>query len=236
VRIVSVATGRDGRKEEGTKCVGCQLRFDCVSAPFLVPSRLRYSSDTSSCKICKEMMIVKAINTIASLLNQGIDAATLYFKENGFAIAVLLGIVWFVKTRYSNGALSKGYVLSQDRAQSSSTSSKKSSNSNGGLSREEEIRQVRLRQQEIANQRAKEAEERRKQKEAEEKERKNHVAKKKPPTDGERLGNGSMTGSNKKKSKSSSDNSSGGGGGYNPLQPLASHTSSYRPTRRNIRA
>ena len=49
---------------------------------------------------------------------------------------------------------------------------------------------MRLRQQEIANERAKEAERRRKEKEAQEKDRKNHVAKKKLPP-GDRLGNSS---------------------------------------------
>jgi hypothetical protein len=44
-------------------------------------------------------MIVKGINTVATLLNQGIDAITAYVKNNGFAIAILLGIVWFLKNR-----------------------------------------------------------------------------------------------------------------------------------------
>ena len=44
-------------------------------------------------------MIVKGINTVATLLNQTIDSITAYVKENGFAIAVLLGIVWFLKTQ-----------------------------------------------------------------------------------------------------------------------------------------
>ena len=52
------------------------------------------------------------------------------------------------------------------------------------------MRQVRQRQQEIADERAKEAASKRKEKEVEEKERKNHVAKNKPATNGNRLGDG----------------------------------------------
>lgn len=99
------------------------------------------------------------------------------------------------------------------------------------------MRQVRLKQQEIANQLAIEAEKIRKKKEAEERERKNNVAKKNVPVDGDRLGGGGddvggsddTDSSNKKKrtiKKGSGD--SAGRGVYHPLQPLASHTSGYR--------
>ena len=85
-------------------------------------------------------------------------------------------------------------------------------------SHQEEMRQVRLRQQELANDRAKEAAKRRKQKETEERERRNHIAKKKPPTNGNRLGDG----------RSNSKNNGGNSSGRNPLQPWASSTASYR--------
>lgn len=72
----------------------------------------------------------------------------------------------------------------------------------------EEIIQVRLRQQEIANERAIEAAKIKKKKMEEERERKNNVAKERKTLTmkGNRLGNASATGT----------------GGYNPLQPHSS--------------
>lgn len=105
----------------------------------------------------------------------------------------------------SAGAGGGGHVLSASSAASTNATS-----------RGEELRQVRLRQQEVANQRAQEAAKIRKEKEAEERDRKNHVAKKRP-TGGDRLG--------------STEASSSASGGYNPMQPWSSQTSGYRYVR-----
>lgn len=101
-----------------------------------------------------------------------------------------------------NAGVSGGHVLAASSAASTNATS-----------RGEELRQVRLRQQEIANQRAQEAAKLRKEKEAQEKDRKNHVAKKRP-TGGDTLGKGSSAASR--------------GGGYNALQPWSSQSSGYR--------
>jgi hypothetical protein len=97
----------------------------------------------------------------------------------------------------------RGQILDSD------PDSNKKENHNTALSRDnEEIQRIRLRQQEIANERSIEAAKIRKQKEDEERERKNHIAKekKKNITDGNRLGHASDTGT----------------GGFNPLQPWSS--------------
>jgi type V secretory pathway adhesin AidA len=44
-------------------------------------------------------MVSGIVNQAVTALNQGIDALSDYVKANGFAIAVLLGIVWFFKTQ-----------------------------------------------------------------------------------------------------------------------------------------
>ena len=75
------------------------------------------------------------------------------------------------------------------------------------------MRQVRLRQQEIANERAKEAEKRRKEKEAMEQERRNNVAKQSTTID-----------SDSKRTDTAADS----GGGYNPMQPWTANSSGYR--------
>jgi hypothetical protein len=122
-----------------------------------------------------------------------------------------------------------GYVLAKDPATNATNSSR-----NNGISRDEELRQVRLRQQEIANERAKEAAKLRKEKEEAERERKNNVAKKKPPSgDGERLGTGSLNDNDnqaitKRKKKMDTTSNSSSSGGYNPMQPWTSHASGYR--------
>ena len=75
-----------------------------------------------------------------------------------------------------------GHVLTQPN--------KSRSSSGNNTTRQEELRLVRLKQQEIANERAKQAAIERKQKEAEEKDRKNHIAKKKAQGGGDKLGKG----------------------------------------------
>jgi hypothetical protein len=96
---------------------------------------------------------------------------------------------------------STGHVLAQER-----------SAAHNATSREEELRQVRLQQQEIANERAKQAALVRKEKDLKERERKNMAAKKKQPA-GDKLGGGGDKSNTKV---------------YQPLQPLASHSSGYR--------
>ena len=76
------------------------------------------------------------------------------------------------------------------------------------------MRQVRLRQQEIANERAKEAEKRRKQKEIEEKERRKNVAK--------------QSAADSFRKETTSTSGSGNSGGFNPMQPWTASSSGYR--------
>ena len=121
-----------------------------------------------------------------------------------------------------------GHVLAQE-----------STSARNATSREEELRQVRLRQQELANERSKEAARLAKEKELQERERKNHVAKK-PETGGDRLGGRSTTTTTptttSSTTKKSSTNSSAGSSSssrtdaptFNPMQPWASHSSGYR--------
>jgi hypothetical protein len=98
---------------------------------------------------------------------------------------------------------------------SSSSSSMASSvvGTNTTSKHQEEMRKVRQRQQEIADERAKEAAIKRKEKEAQEKDRKNHIAKKRE-TGGSRLGDGG--------------GSSSGSDGRNPMQPWTSNEPTYR--------
>ena len=121
-----------------------------------------------------------------------------------------------------------GHVLAQE-----------STSARNATSREEELRQVRLRQQELANERSKEAARLAKEKELQERERKNHVAKK-PETGGDRLGGRGTTPTTptttSSTTKKSSTNSSAGSSSssrtdaptFNPMQPWASHSSGYR--------
>jgi hypothetical protein len=72
---------------------------------------------------------------------------------------------------------------------SSSQNNKSDSRSSSSIAdRQEEIRKVRLRQQDLANERATEAAKIRKVKEGEERERKNNIARKKHDNGGTRLG------------------------------------------------
>ncbi len=77
--------------------------------------------------------------------------------------------------------------------------------------REEELRQVRLRQQELATQRALEAAKLKKEHDDKERQRKNNVAKK-------AIQGGDTVG----------DGSSRDAPGYNPMQPWTVHSSGYR--------
>jgi len=139
-------------------------------------------------------MVFKAINYVASLLNRLIDVVRQYFKENGVAIVILLAIVYCFRSRYPKGSFTQGFLLSSS---SSSSSSSESSTANSKINREEEMRQARQRQQEIANERAKESAIKQKEKEVKEKDRKNHIAKKKESGDsGYRLGGNPMNRSN----------------------------------------
>jgi hypothetical protein len=80
--------------------------------------------------------------------------------------------------------------------------------------REEELRKVRLRQQELATERALEAAKLKAEKDAQERQRKNNVAKKTSES-GKKLGGGNST------TGQSSQ-------GYNPMQPWSGHSSGYR--------
>jgi hypothetical protein len=104
------------------------------------------------------------------------------------------------------GGSSGGHVLASD-----------TSAARNATSREEELRQVRRRQQELASERALQAAKLRREKELAEKDRKNHVAKKSNPKGGDKLGGRGGT------TKSSADACA-----YTPLQPLNSHSSGYR--------
>jgi hypothetical protein len=117
----------------------------------------------------------------------------------------------------------QGYVLSSKGESTATISSKKTSELSS--SREEEIRQVRLRQQEIANQRAKEALKLRKEKEAAEKERRNSVIIQKHLNGGRRIDG---VGESKDSSGANESNNDNSGGGYNPLQPWTANSSGYR--------
>jgi flagellar biosynthesis/type III secretory pathway M-ring protein FliF/YscJ len=82
----------------------------------------------------------------------------------------------------------------------------------------EEMRRVRLQQQELAIATSREAEERRREKEAIERERKNQCAKPPDPKGGSRLGRG---GEDSNPSQTAS-------AGYNPMQPWTSHSRGFR--------
>ena len=108
------------------------------------------------------------INQGASALNHGIDAIVKYGTENG-TIRLHDDVVWFVaKNPNFVKATSGGHVLAQG-----------TNAAQNATSREEELRLVRLRQQELGNERAAEAAKLRKEKE--DRERKNNLNKKKLP-------------------------------------------------------
>lgn len=181
------------------------------------------------------------LNQAASALNSGIDAVVKYIAENGTVLALLLAAAFFIRSqskpwRISNNTLiampktttfwqvrvllffatvlvkrnpsfveaaGGGHVLAQGTiaAQNATT-------------REEELRKARLRQQEVATERALEAAKLKAEKEAQERQRKNNVAKK-TNEGGNKLGGGS-------------NSSSQGPEGYNPMQPWSGHSSGYR--------
>lgn len=107
--------------------------------------------------------------------------------------------------------------------------------SNRSASREEQMIQARLRQQELAEERAKQAAIEREEREREEKHRKNQAAIHKSLQGGDLLGNGKDkkggngddNDSTKKKTKTSSS-TGGRSQGYNPMQPGSSHVRGYR--------
>lgn len=117
---------------------------------------------------------------------------------------------------------SKGYVLSSSTGQQPAATPAAATSSATPSSREEEMRKVRLRQQEIANQRALVAEKLRKEKEAAEKARKNQVILQKHLDGGRRMDG---VGEDGKKKDDGDDNKKGG---YNPLQPWSAGSSGFR--------
>jgi len=161
------------------------------------------------------------LNRSIHFLNQSLDFAGAYLKENANAIVFLLTVVYFVRTRFPKSKWSKGYLLSSSPDIKTSNEKKKSSNL------QEEIRRVRRKQQEIAAERAKEAEINRKEQKAKERDRKNHIAKEKESDMfGNRLGDGATPSTTSSGARSNGRNST--------TQPLrSSNTPSYRPTRRN---
>mmetsp|Transcript_25973 Transcript_25973/g.61102 ORF Transcript_25973/g.61102 Transcript_25973/m.61102 type:complete len:177 (-) Transcript_25973:365-895(-) len=176
---------------------------------------------------------MNAVNAVASALNRLSDAVTLYFKDNAVVVGILLAAVCYFRSRNPDHWSSQGYVLSssgQRQQGENDRSSTTRTTADDSDSRREEMRRVRERQQDIANERAKEALRKRKEKEAEEKERKNNVAKDSKPETGSRLGDGSST------TNTSSSTGLSGTSGRNPLQPGTSNSSSYRPARRNPNA
>jgi hypothetical protein len=145
-----------------------------------------------------------SINDVIRLIKKSIDACTDYVKENAFKLAVLLAIAYYIRNNILPNRLNPAKRLSNDSKANSSSKNRK-----------EELRLVRERQQQIANERAKQADILRKEKEKKEKERKNNVAKeKKKKTQGDRLG-----GTNAFDGSSCT---------YNPLQPWSSNSTGYR--------
>mmetsp|Transcript_15074 Transcript_15074/g.41923 ORF Transcript_15074/g.41923 Transcript_15074/m.41923 type:complete len:170 (+) Transcript_15074:117-626(+) len=169
---------------------------------------------------------MNAVNAVASALNRLSDAVTSYFKDNAVVVGILLAAVYYFRSRNPDHWSSQGYVLSSSGQRQQGENDRSSTTRTTA----EEIRRVRERQQDIANERAKEALRKRKEKEAEEKERKNNVAKDSKPETGSRLGDGSST------TNTSSSTGLSGTSGRNPLQPWTSNSSSYRPARRNPNA
>ena len=159
---------------------------------------------------------MNAMNSAATALNNGIDTGVAYVKENGFALVVLLAVVFCLKKRnYGSSGYGSGYRLTE------TSTTRNNNNNNKTSSRQEELRLVRLQQQEIANERAKQAAIARKLKENQERERKNHVAKKKKnATKGDTLGKGS--------SSAAAADAAADACTYNPMQPLNSHSRGYR--------
>jgi len=167
-------------------------------------------------------MIMNAINTAISFLNQSIDVSTAYVKNNAFPITILLAVVYYFRTRYPKSR-DHGYVLSSSSSSSSvkgglmSLSSQNnkndSSSSNSIADRQEEIKIVRQRQQDLANERATEAAKIRKVKEAEERERKKNIARKKHDNGGTRLGTTSISNTTKPQTSTSTSSS------YSPTRP-----------------
>jgi len=160
-----------------------------------------------------------AINNLASVLNQSIDVSIAYLKENAVAILVLV-MVWkylisSFRERNPNGWSSSGYSLS-------SQESEKETNSG----RQEEMRKVRQRQQEIADKRAQEAAAQRKEKQQKEKQRKNEAALLKHEG-GRRLRDGSRTNTTTTSSSNRLRSND-----YNPMQPWNTGTSGFRPSAR----
>ena len=117
-------------------------------------------------------------------------------------------------------ATGRGYVLSETSAASKNPTS-----------REEELRQVRARQQEVANQRAIEAAKLRKEKEDRERERKNQAAQKSTHQGGDRLDPSKPKTTTRKRRTNNTSSRSDDRDGYNPMQPWSSHTSGYRYVR-----
>jgi len=128
------------------------------------------------------------------------------------AVLVLKDQLLQLKTKYFDG----------HRLASSTTSKGTTGNSSTRSDREEAMRQARLRQQELLNERAKIAEVERKEKQAEERKKKIEKA------DAERK-KAQGTG----RTLMSEDES--GGGGYNPMQPWSANSRGYRPARRQVR-
>jgi len=96
--------------------------------------------------------------------------------------------------------------------------------SSGDASREEMIR-VRMRQQEILNERSKEAEKLRKEKAEKERARRNAAAQHKKNLGGNRLGD---SGGSSSSNAGGGASAGGGGGGFNPMQPWNSGSGGYR--------
>lgn len=137
------------------------------------------------------------INDFATKINSGIN----YLKGNAMPIVILLGIIYYVKSKVIKAGGASSFIKS------------KKSNPNRTKNLNEDMRRVRLQQQEIAMERAKVAAVERKAEEAEKKKKKNLK------THGT--------------SSSKGDGTKLGKADYNPMQPWSSNTRGYRPARRN---
>jgi hypothetical protein len=153
---------------------------------------------------------MQVVNRILSSMNGGIRV----MQEHGFWIAVALVCVVYARRavdqhrkRQARRDHYAGIVATMGEREKTEEQIR------------EDLMRVRLRQQEIANEKAQEAEKIRKEKEAKDRERRNACAKPSDPKGGTKLGGGSGS------SPSSTPTTSSG---YNPMQPWSSNGRGYR--------
>jgi len=162
-----------------------------------------------------------AVNYIIVEINHGFD----YVKSNAMQIGFIVFVIYFIKTKLMTNT--GGLALNSTNRGSFLTRGTSSSNNN--KSREEDMRRVRLQQQELLTKRAIEAEKERREVENEKKLKKLQLDKDKAGKN--TVGDG---GTNSKKKKKNSISSNGQSNGYNPMQPWSSSSGGYRAPRRKV--